>query len=224
MAMRFSPFLIAIFFLSWVSGAEAQTQWDHNGSTVTLSANGANRQFTYAVPRPGLPVTSGTLLFSGRKVGDRYLGTAYIFSERCGATGYSVAGPVSADQRSVTMYGKAPRINSACQVTGYSDDVLVFSFQEPSMQTPGVTAGSVASTLICLYPVFAEERTLREKIDGNRSTTEWVGQAINYLHAKYCREVDETPEQDDSTQLAETCFQYSGMFRGERVYWGGCFE
>ena len=55
----------------------AQSNWNHNSSIVTLYADGPNRQFLYSVPRLGLPVTSGTKLFAGRKDGDTYSGTAY---------------------------------------------------------------------------------------------------------------------------------------------------
>jgi hypothetical protein len=39
----------------------------------------------------------------------------------------------------------------------------------------------------------------------------WVAAALNYLQTKYCREVTgEAPDHDQSTQLSEMCFQYSG--------------
>jgi hypothetical protein len=201
---------------------------------VMLSANGANRQFNYAIPKPGLPVASGTLLFAGRKSGDNYSGTAYVFSERCGASGYSVSGPVAPDQRSVTMYGKAPRTDASCRVVGYRDDVLVFNFidanqardanQGSTQEESRVAGQDLGSTMICAVPVYGEEYRLRQTIDGNEATTDYVAAAINYLHARYCREIAETPEQDDSRQIAETCFERTGIFRGERVYWGQCFE
>src|SRR5262249_31217935 len=92
--------------------------WDHNGSVMYLVANGAQRKFFYEQPRDGLRnagVHEGTLLFEGRKQADQYVGTAYTFSAACGAHSYSVSGPVSPDQRQVTLYGMAPRFNSACQ-------------------------------------------------------------------------------------------------------------
>ena len=207
------------------AAGHAETQWDHNGSVVTLHADGAKRQFNYLTPRAGLPVTSGTLLFSGQKNGDSYFGTAYVFSSKCGAIGYSVSGPVAPDQRSVTMSGRKPRRNGSCRVVGYEDDILVFTFIDPEANIASQnTEDEGVETLVCLYPVFAEERKLQAEINGNRATTEWVASAINYLRAKYCRTIPKAPEYDDSTSLDETCVQHTGMFRGERVYWGGCYE
>src|SRR6516165_46020 len=77
-------------------------------------------------------------------------------------------------------------------------------------------------TLICLRPVFIEEMRLRDQIDGNGETTISVAEAINFLNAKYCRVVAEILEHDDSVQVKENCFQYTGMFRGERDFWGTC--
>jgi hypothetical protein len=109
--------------------------WDHNGSDVSLFADGPRRQFRYEVPVPDLlplGVQPGTLLFDGRRNGNQYAGTAYVFSSVCGALPYAVEGPVAPDQRSVTMYGKAPSsLDEYCRVIGYRDDVLVFTFAPP---------------------------------------------------------------------------------------------
>lgn len=106
------------------------TMWLHNGSLMTLKASGGQRQFYYHTPRAGVPVTPGTLLFEGIRSGNTYSGRAYIFSSICGPTAYQVTGIVAADQRSVTMHGKAPRLDARCQTIGNRDDVLVFSLQE----------------------------------------------------------------------------------------------
>lgn len=128
--------LVGVFaLLVFSTSAFAQTNWNHNGSVVTLHANGANRQFSYSVPRAGLPVKSGTVLFKGTKSGNTYSGIAYIFHSKCGARHYPVSGPVSDDQKSVTLYGQAPQVGSNCKVVDYRDDVLVFNFQEGSQVT-----------------------------------------------------------------------------------------
>ncbi len=104
-------------------------QWNHNGSTMKLVADGSNRRFFYDSPRAGIRaegVTPGTLLFEGQRIGDTYSGTAYIFSRVCGRIAYQVSGEVSGDQRSVTMFGQAPRPSSNCQIVGYREDTLVF--------------------------------------------------------------------------------------------------
>jgi len=127
----------------------AGSLWDHNGSVVSLQAIGASRKFQYEKPRPGLPVHAGTLLFKGRKEGDRYSGTAYVFSEQCGARAYDVSGPVTADQKMITMYGKAPRFDTGCRITSYHDDVLVFTYRDVEAGPPDrvtMTLGKDAST------------------------------------------------------------------------------
>lgn len=136
-------------YLSTTIVADAASLWDHNGSVVSLEANGSIRKFYYQSPRPNLPVTSGTLLFSGRKEGERYSGTAYIFSARCGARAYPVSGPVAGDQRSVTLYGKAPRVDSNCRVIGFRDDVLVFTFQDTDR--PSTVAMTIGRDAIAFH-------------------------------------------------------------------------
>ena len=62
------------------------TLWEHNGSKLALEADGPNRVFYYVEPRPSLKsigVTSGTLLFRGQRVGDRYSGKARVFTDGC---------------------------------------------------------------------------------------------------------------------------------------------
>jgi hypothetical protein len=96
--------------------AQAQSQWNHNGSVVTLIAKAASRQFVYAKPRPGLPVSSGTLLFTGKRTGNKYSGSAYVFSSKCGPLAYPVNGEVSADERNVTLFGVAPLPDDLCKI------------------------------------------------------------------------------------------------------------
>jgi hypothetical protein len=110
----------------------APNVWAHNGSTVTLAAEGSKRRFLYEAPRNqllALGVQKGTLLFEGSSRGKTYEGTAYIFNRTCGKQGYRVTGPVSDDYRSVTLRGQSPRVDSACNVVGYRNDVLVFTFE-----------------------------------------------------------------------------------------------
>ena len=103
--------------------------WLHNGSAMRLVANGPSREFLYEAPRPGLierGVKNGTLLFKGTRSGNAYKGTAYVFS-KCGALPYAVAGPVSEDQRQVTLKGDMPIPSSNCSITKYREDTLVFT-------------------------------------------------------------------------------------------------
>lgn len=82
-------------------------------------------------PRNELAATGarkGTLLFKGKKTGNFYSGTAYVFSQY-GPTAYDVSGPISDDQRQVTLSGRAPIKGSRCQVSSYRNDTLVFKFE-----------------------------------------------------------------------------------------------
>jgi hypothetical protein len=136
MRMLAASFCCAVIAISATDGAAqvAPTRWDHNGSQVSLSAEGPRRQFHYQVPADHLlplGVLPGTLLFDGRRNGNQYSGTAYVFSKLCGALPYAVASPVSPDQRTVTMYGKAPIVDSSCRAVEYRDDDLFFNLVEP---------------------------------------------------------------------------------------------
>jgi hypothetical protein len=127
--------------------ANAVSYWSHNGSVIALTVDGAGRRFYYEAPRNGLQsigVTPGTLLFSGRKDGDRYSGTAFIFAPRCPPTPYEVSGSVSANDEQVTMYGQAPRVGADCRVTGYRADTLTFRF-ERTVQQAGQPPANTAS-------------------------------------------------------------------------------
>jgi hypothetical protein len=103
----------------------------HNGSVVRLSASGSKRDFYYVSPRQGLldvGVRPGELLFTGKRSGNAYAGTAYIFNKRCGPIGYAVSGEVGQDDRSVTMRGQAPKVDANCQIIATKDDTLTFTF------------------------------------------------------------------------------------------------
>jgi hypothetical protein len=114
-----------------IGPAASDKYWDHNGSQMDLIASGSERKFVYRNPRAGLReegVDNGTVLFVGKRIGDEYSGTAYLFSKSCGKQSYAVSGPVGTDQRSVTMHGNRPVLNGSCQIEGYRDDVLVFNY------------------------------------------------------------------------------------------------
>ena len=108
--------------------AGSQTFWNHNGSVMHLVTSGPKREFVYESPRQGMldaGATPGTLLFSGELVDGQYVGTAYIFSRKCGKYPYQVAGRAESDGR-VVLRGDAPRVNANCQIEGYKHDVLEF--------------------------------------------------------------------------------------------------
>lgn len=112
-----------------INPSQAQSLWDHNGSTVRLDAAGTTRRFYYVEPRSGLPAKSGDLLFEGQKQANTYVGNAVLFSSNCGPIKYSVSGHVADDQRAVTLQGKAPQRDTLCRTIGYRDDTLVFSYR-----------------------------------------------------------------------------------------------
>jgi hypothetical protein len=125
---RLMKILAPLLTLFWAGPAWTQAYWDHNGSTMELTSNGAARVLTYTKHRPDLPVSMGTVLFSGTVDSGRYSGTAYVFSSVCGAFEYDVTGGVNVAQRSIVLRGQAPRLGYNCDVIGYEDDVLIFSY------------------------------------------------------------------------------------------------
>jgi hypothetical protein len=106
--------------------------WTHNGSLVSLAANGDKRSFYYEDPREGMRAAGaerGALLFQGVRQGTSYAGTAYIFHGRCGAISYAVRGGVSLNERRISLEGQAPsQVDQNCQVTAYKRDTLIFDF------------------------------------------------------------------------------------------------
>lgn len=121
-------FYTGFWLLTFCQLAGATSLWNHNGSVVELRASGNAREFYYAEPRKSLPVAPGTLLFTGKREGNIYTGQAYVFSSRCGPRSFAVMGPVSDDERTVTLYGRAPRRNANCEIVGSRDEVLIFSY------------------------------------------------------------------------------------------------
>lgn len=108
--------------------AGSQTFWNHNGSVMHLVTSGSKREFVYETPRQGMldaGAAPGTVLFSGDLVDGQYVGTAYIFSRKCGKYPYRVVGAAQGDRR-VVLRGDAPRVNANCQIEGLKQDVLEF--------------------------------------------------------------------------------------------------
>lgn len=111
---------------------EQASYWDHNGSLMQLVSNGSQRQFVYVEPRSVLAsagVRAGTVLFDGRRVGQRYVGTARVFSRFCTEPlEYQAEGAV-VSEREVVLTGTRP-VFKRCQPTGeYSKDRLVFRYK-----------------------------------------------------------------------------------------------
>ena len=116
------------------------TLWEHNGSIVYLVANGSSRELYYKEPRQGMVEAGarlGSLLFHGKSVRGKYIGTAFIFNSRCGQYPYPVSGPILDSYERVVLTGRAPRIAADCSVEGYFEDTLDFRLLKPQAMTPG---------------------------------------------------------------------------------------
>lgn len=124
-----------ISVLSSSPAAAVGSQWLHNGSLVKLKADGAKREFVYELPADDAAVQGvrpGTLLFTGKKDGIRYIGTAYVFTKDCKPKAYPVNGEISADEKQVTLKGKVPQLDANCRVRSEKEEERVFVFQMPA--------------------------------------------------------------------------------------------
>jgi S1-C subfamily serine protease/peptidoglycan hydrolase-like protein with peptidoglycan-binding domain len=125
---------------------QTSSLWSHNGSVLELQADGSKRVFRYKGPRPGMRdqgVEAGTILFAGQRIGDSYSGTAFIFSQRCGAKSYTVSGQISDDQRRFTLVGEAPTgLDGTCTATGTRTDRLDFELIESGNRAIADSASS----------------------------------------------------------------------------------
>lgn len=114
--------------------AHADSCWDHNGSTMRLKASGNQRTIMYEKPRRALRasgVRRGTVLFTGVRRGNQYIGQARVFSRHCVGSPliYDVSGWVSNNDTRVTLEGER-EVHRRCVGTGsYTYDTLVFDFE-----------------------------------------------------------------------------------------------
>jgi hypothetical protein len=116
--------------------------WAHNGSTLYLMADGATREFHYNAPRAGMlqaGARPGSLLFTGRSINGRYVGTAYIFNRQCGQLPYQVSGPILDNYERVVLTGQAPRVDAYCNILGSHTDILEFSLLQSGRTVPSVS-------------------------------------------------------------------------------------
>lgn len=123
--------LVALTGLSSV--AMADSYWNHNGSLMRLTADGNSRAFYYETPTSKMQstgVTSGTLLFDGQRQGNKYYGTARVFSKYCDEPlQYSVQGKVK-NETTIVLTGKREVFGAGCRPTGkMTTDKLVFTYR-----------------------------------------------------------------------------------------------
>lgn len=118
--------------VSPVPGGGAPSLWTHNGSTMRLVAVGERRSFLYEQPRSGLiphGVRRNTVLFEGRRIGDRYSGIAYRFSAECGLRSFPVEGRVENGDRRVRLTGHYPVFGPGCTLSGRTQrETLVIDY------------------------------------------------------------------------------------------------
>jgi hypothetical protein len=94
----------------------------HNNSEILLNEwNDGTVELAYDIPRAGLPVVQGTLLFRGVRNGTRYSGTAYAFKAGCEPAPYAVTGFIDPNKELIVLTGAAPRREqNSCNVIGNS--------------------------------------------------------------------------------------------------------
>jgi len=105
--------------------------WNHNGSTMNLFADGANRTLRYRSPRPELRsacAQSGDIVFDGEKQGSKFIGEAALFSCTCGRVTFPVSGRTTRNGSRIIVRGKAPNRDASCNVVGQQTSTLVFDY------------------------------------------------------------------------------------------------
>lgn len=128
MAKLLSFMLFALLPLSAVAGS----YWNHNGSIMYLQAKGNQRVMIYDEPTARMQragVRSGTIYFNGIRRGNRYHGTARVFSKDCiYPLEYAVVGQVVTETR-IVLKGTRPSYSSGCRPNGRTTmDTLVFDY------------------------------------------------------------------------------------------------
>lgn len=110
--------------------ALADSYWNHNGSLMRLSADGNARAFTYHSPRQGMinaGVRPGTLFFDGWRDGNRYHGTARVFSPDCGASAFFIEGRVVSETH-VVLEGWRPVFRNCTPTSDQTWEHLEFTY------------------------------------------------------------------------------------------------
>ncbi len=113
--------------------AHADSFWNHNGSTMRLQAYGQERVMRYEIPTERMRnagAESGTILLTAQRIGNRYQGTARVFTKFCPEPLlYAVAGPV-VNEGTIVLYGQRPGFSAHCGPDGTTrPDRLVFTLQ-----------------------------------------------------------------------------------------------
>ena len=128
------PLIAALTSLTFAGialpASAADSVWNHNGSQMLLRADGNRRVLSYLHPRRGISARRGDVVFRGRKIGNRYVGTAFTFRRGCRPAPYKVSGVLPSSTR-IVLHGASPR-RSGCRIIGYtnnsSNSRLIFSY------------------------------------------------------------------------------------------------
>lgn len=81
-----------------------------------------------------------------------------------------------------------------------------------------------AQKTICIRPIFSDILATCDQLYTNPADVELVANQINRMFVRYCRRSvgDLIADKEDDLSRGYGCKQYSGIYRGERVYWGSC--
>lgn len=128
--LSLAPFIMGL----WSFCAQADSLWIHNGSVMRLHADGNSREFVYEEPSSRMRhagVSSGDTLFEGTRDGNRYYGTARVFSKDCDhPLEFEVSGNVVSEKH-VVLHGTREIFAKGCRPTGrMTDDTLEFRYKQ----------------------------------------------------------------------------------------------
>lgn len=108
-----------------------QPAWDASGSTLTQGLKPpATITFTFQTPHGDFATQgalAGNVLLEVERDGQNLAGVAYAFRPGCAGESYEVSGSISADDKLLTLKGRAPVRDAACKVVSFRDQTLVIS-------------------------------------------------------------------------------------------------
>jgi hypothetical protein len=108
-----------------------QVLWDANGSAVAQGLKApATVTFTFATPRGDFAsqgAQAGQLLLQIERDGQSFSGMAYAFRSGCAPESYEVSGSISANEKVLTLKGRAPARDASCRIVAFSDQTVVVS-------------------------------------------------------------------------------------------------
>jgi hypothetical protein len=231
--------ITAVVLAATVTVASAQTQtqtesaertiWDHNGSVMSLVANGSSREFYYQKPRPGMldaGARPGSLLFRGRVNGGQYSGTAYFFNSHCGAIPFEVKGPSLGDEERIVLTGQAPRVGRDCRTYGSYTSNLEFrrsrsdEANQPLEPKPATPASAIEASRTEIKPDASPTNSgeVPRAPIGQRATR--IETPSTPSSASF---VDPQKRPDNSTARTSLPNETSGAKDLDKYLWGAAF-